>query len=189
MRQIGFTHRPDVLPHLPPVLASLSRTSAILRASFRLACAIGRSGLLGAAGVLGCPFAFLDLGGFAALLLLSGSALLRARLAVFHLAGLRRLLYLGGFAFHRRLASLLPPTLSRFGARSGLFRLSLDSGLARSLAHAPLASFAGLRALCARRRLLAWLRLLRKGDRNHKSRREGRRGGGPSPRPSHDASP
>jgi hypothetical protein len=157
MREIGFTHRPDVLPHLPPVLASLSRTGAILRASFRLACAIGRSGLLGAAGVLGCPFAFLDLGGFAALLLLSGSALLRwrARLAVFHLAGLRRLLHLGGFAFHRRLASLLPPALRWFSARSGLLRLSLGSGLARSLAHAPLASFAGLRALCARRRLLA----------------------------------
>jgi hypothetical protein len=191
MWEIGFTRRLDVLPHLPAVLASLSRTGAILHASFRLACAIGRSGLLSPAGVLGWPFAFLRLHGLAALFLLPSSVLLgwRARLTLFHLAGLRRLLHLGRIAFHRRLASLLASALSRFSACSGLFCLSLGAGLSRSLAHLALASFPVLAALRARRRLLARLRLLRKGDRNGKSSREGRRGGGPSPRPSHDASP
>jgi hypothetical protein len=144
---------------------------AILHASFRLAGTVGRSGSLGAAAILGWPLALLDLRGLAALLLRVSPAVLggRARLTLVHLPGLRtvrRLLHLGGFAFHRRLAGLLPPALSRFRAHSGTIRLSLGSRLARSLAHLALASFAVLAALHARGRLLALLCFLRKGGRN-----------------------
>jgi hypothetical protein len=200
--KVGLARRVDILPSHLSLTAGLGRALTILRLA-RTVLVSGGSGLLAAPAVFRLSFSLLGLSSLMLSLAFNSLTLfsLRAGLSLSRIPRLHAacgLLRLGRLALHPGLPYLLALAsvlaLSGFGARWRAFGLSLRAGLARALAHLALTSFAPLAATGACRRLLlhllllALLGLLRKGDWNYKSGREGRRGGA-SPYPLHDLLP